>query len=128
MARRLQQSVFNCNAKAIYVFATLNIFYFIKEKKMKKRMLSGLICLAMLALLSGIAVAAEESIIVGTITEDNQIITQDGQAYMIKQNKQADDIIAFVGKKAQIKGTVLEADGKKTIEIVSYELIEETQK
>ncbi len=95
---------------------------------MKKRMLSGLICLAMLALLSGIAIAAEESIIVGTITEDNQIVDQDGQAYMIKQNKQADDIIEFVGKKAQIKGTVLEADGKKTIEIVSYELIEEKQK
>ena len=57
---------------------------------MKKRMLSGLICLAMLALLSGIAIAAEESIIVGTITEDNQIVAQDGQAYMIKQNKQAD--------------------------------------
>jgi len=94
---------------------------------MKKRMLSGLICLAMLALLSGIAIAAEESIIVGTITEDNQIVAQDGQAYMIKQNKQADDIIEFVGKKAQIKGTVLEADGKKTIEIVSYELIEEKQ-
>ncbi len=95
---------------------------------MKKKMLSGLICLAMLALLSGIAIAAEESVIVGTITEDNQIVDQDGQAYMIKQNKQADDIIEFVGKKVQIKGTVLEADGKKTIEIVSYELIEEKQK
>ena len=92
---------------------------------MKQRMFTGLICLALIALLSTVAIATEESIIVGTITENNQIVDQDGQAYVIKQNKQGNDIIAFVGKKAQIKGTVLEADGKKTIEIVSYELIEE---
>lgn len=92
---------------------------------MKQRMFTGLICLALIALLSTVAIATEESIIVGTITENNQIVDQDGQAYVIKQNKQGNDIIEFVGKKAQIKGTVLEADGKKTIEIASYELIEE---
>nr|MBL0717510.1 hypothetical protein [Desulfobacterales bacterium] len=59
------------------------------------------------------------------ITADNEIVNKDGQAFLIKQNKQGEDIIAFVGQKAQVKGTVLEADGKKTIEITSYELIEE---
>ena len=92
---------------------------------MKKGMLTGLMCLAMIAFLATVSIAAEESIIVGTIIENNQIVDQDGQAYVIKQNKQGDDIIEFVGKKVQIKGTVLEADGKKTIEILSYELIEE---
>ncbi|MCD6186367.1 MAG: hypothetical protein J7K84_11440 [Deltaproteobacteria bacterium] len=92
---------------------------------MMKRVLSGLICLAMIACLSTFAIAAEESIIVGTITADNQIVDNDGQAFLIKQNKQGEDIIEFVGKKAQVKGTVLEADGKKTIKITSYELIEE---
>ena len=92
---------------------------------MKQKMFTGLICLALIAFLSTVAIATEESIIVGTITEDNQIVDQDGQAYVIKQNKQGSDIIEFVGKKAQIKGTVLEADGTKTIEIASYELIEE---
>ena len=92
---------------------------------MKKRMFTGLICLALIAFLATVSIATEESIIVGTIIENNQIVDQDGQSYVIKQNKQGEDIIEFVGKKAQIKGTVLEADGKKTIEIVSYELIEE---
>jgi hypothetical protein len=99
---------------------------------MKKRMLTGLICLAMIAFLSAVLVASEEavippeeSIIVGTIMDDNQIVDQNGQSYVIKQNKQGNDILEFIGKKAQIKGTVLEADGKRTIEIVSYELIEE---
>jgi len=101
---------------------------------MKKRMLTGLICLAMIAFLSAVAVAsgageavipAEESVIVGTIMQDNQIVDQDGQSYVIKQIKEGDDLIELVGKKVQIKGTVLEADGQKTIEMVSYELIEE---
>ncbi len=93
---------------------------------MKKKMLTELICLAMIIFLSTVLVASEESIIVGRIMGDNQIIDQDGQSYVIKQNKQGEDILEFVGKKAQIKGTiVLEADGKRTIEIVSYELIEE---
>ena len=92
---------------------------------MTKRVLSGLICLAMIACLSTFAIAAEESIIVGTITADNQIVNNDGQAFLIKPNKQGEEIIAFVGQKAQVKGTVLEADGQKTIEISSYELIEE---
>ena len=92
---------------------------------MRKKMFTGLICLALIAFLSAVAIAADESVIVGVITEDNQIVDQDGQAYTIKQNKQGDDIIEFVGKKVQVKGTVLETDGKKTIEITSYELIEE---
>ena len=92
---------------------------------MTKRIFSGLLCLAMIACLSTFAIASEDSIIVGTITADNEIVNQEGQAFLIKQNKQGEDIIAFVGQKAQVKGTVLEADGKKTIEITSYELIEE---
>ncbi|WDN90539.1 hypothetical protein BuS5_03510 [Desulfosarcina sp. BuS5] len=99
---------------------------------MKKRMFTGLICLAMIAFLSAVAIASEEAVIppeefviVGTIMQDNQIVDQDGQSYVIKQIKEGDDIIELVGKKVQIKGTVLEADGKKTIEMVSYELVEE---
>ena len=99
---------------------------------MKKRMFTGLMCLAMIAFLSAVAVAseeavipAEESVIVGTIMQDNQIVDQDGQSYVIKPIKEGDNIIELVGKKVQIKGTVLEADGQKTIEMVSYELVEE---
>jgi len=92
---------------------------------MKKQIFAGLICLAMIACLSTFTIAAEDSIIVGTITEDNQIVNNDGQAFLIKQNKQGEEIITFIGQKAQVKGTVLETDGKKTIEIISYELIEE---
>jgi hypothetical protein len=103
-----------------------------KERNMKKRMLTGLICLAMIAFLSAVAIASEEpvvapeeSVIVGTIMENNQIVDQDGQSYVIKQVKEGDNILELVGKKVQIKGTVLEADGQKTIEMVSYELVEE---
>jgi len=100
---------------------------------MKQSMFTGLICMALIALLSTVAFAAEEtvmgaaeeSVIIGTITDDNQIVDHDGQAHTIQQNEQGPDILAFVGKKTQIKGTVLEADGIKTIKIVSYELIEE---
>jgi len=102
---------------------------------MKRRMLTGLICLAMIAFLSAVAIAseeavipAEESVIVGTIMQDNQIVDQDGQSYVIKQIKEGDDIIELVGKKVQIKGTVLEADGQKTIEMVSYKLVVEEKK
>ena len=92
---------------------------------MKTRFFSGLLCLAMIACLSTFVIATENSIIVGTITGDNQIVNNEGQAFLIKQNKQGEGIIRFVGQKAQVKGTVLETDGKKTIKIISYELIEE---
>lgn len=87
--------------------------------------------LVLVALFSGIAFSsektatAENALITGTITQDNQIIDKDGQTYGLADTDKANELSAFVGTKVQIKGTVLEKEGKKMITISEYELLKE---
>ena len=89
-----------------------------------KKIALGILIMGFIALLAGIAVAADEVSITGTVNEDNQIVADNGQTYDIGDSEKGNEVIEMVGKKVSVKGTVTESEGTKTIEITSFEVIE----
>ncbi len=72
----------------------------------------------------GIAVAADEIVIMGTVNEENMLVNESGEAFIVAETDQGMEVVAMVGKKVQVTGTVEEADGKKTVTITEYEVME----
>jgi hypothetical protein len=86
----------------------------------------GMVCVLSFALIFSGPVFAEEVTIVGEITEDHQIVTEDSKVYEVADTDMGDDLMnqVDVGKKVKITGTVKEEDGQKVIDVTSYEIIE----
>ena len=93
-------------------------------KNMKKVPL-GFLILCLTVFLSGIAVAGSEVSISGVISEDGQLVDDDGMAYDIADNDEGNEVMEMVGHKVTVKGTVMEAEGTKIITISSFKIIEE---
>ena len=113
-----------------------------------KRTICLVVCaLFMVVMMSGVALSAEKSIpvpakkgdvvpmvkkaaeqaqeimITGTINDANQLVDKDGQAFGVADNEQGKELLTHVGDKVQVKGTVMESEGKKLIEVSAYEII-----
>mgnify|MGYP001822215326 FL=1 len=93
-------------------------------KNMKKVPL-GFLILCLTVFLSGIAVAGSEVSISGVISEDGQLVDDDGIAYDIADNDEGNEVMEMVGHKVAVKGTVMETEGTKIITISSFKIIEE---
>jgi hypothetical protein len=93
------------------------------EKNMKKIFL-GILIIGLTVFLSGIAVAGQEVSISGVITDDGQLVDDDGMTYDIAENDAADEVMEMVGSKVTVKGTVMETEGTKIITISSFKIIE----
>jgi len=107
-------------------------------RKIKGGVMKKSICLVVFAvflavMMSGVAFSAEkkaaekamgqEIMITGMINNANQVVDKDGQAYLIAPTKEGMELSSYVGMKVQIKGTVMEKDGKKQINVSNYEVI-----
>lgn len=97
-----------------------------------KRTICLVVCaLFVLVMMSGVAFSAEKStakqdqemMITGTINNANQIVDKDGQIFDVADTKEGKELVTHVGMKVQIKGTVLENEGKKQILVSAYEII-----
>ena len=97
-----------------------------------KRTICLVVCaLFVVVMMSGVAFSAEKSaakqdqemMITGTINNANQIVDKDGQIFDVADNKEGKELVTHVGMKVQIKGTVLENEGKKQISVSAYEII-----
>ncbi len=86
----------------------------------------GMVCVLSFALIFSSPVFAGEVTIVGQITEEHQIVTEDSKVYEVADTDMGDDLMnqVDVGKKVKIKGTIKEEDGQKVIDVISYEIIE----
>ena len=93
-------------------------------KKNMKKIFSGILIIGFIALLAGMAAAADEVSITGTINGDSQLVDDSGTAYDIGDNEKGDEVMELVGKKVSVKGTVMEAEGTKIITITSFNVIE----
>ena len=100
---------------------------------MKKTICLAVFGVFLAVMMSGIAFSADkkaaekdmgqEIMITGMVNNANQVVDKDGQAYQITPNKEGMELSSYVGMKVQIKGTVLEKDGKKQISVSDYEVI-----
>lgn len=94
------------------------------EKNMRKIFL-GILIIGLTVFLSGIAIAGAEVSISGVISEDGQLVDDDGMAYDIVDNDEGNEVMEMVGHKVAVKGTVMETEGTKIITISSFKIIEE---
>ena len=94
-------------------------------KKNKKFLFVGFLAMLMFALLCGPAISSETVIIVGTVNDNYEIVTDNDQVYEIGDNEKGEELIELVDKRVRVTGTVEELEGSKVITIISYEIIEE---
>ena len=99
-----------------------------------KRTISIVVCaLFVVVMMTGVAFSAEkgaamqeqELMITGTINNANQIVDKDGQIFDVADTQQGKELVTNVGLKVQVKGTVMESEGKKQISVSTYEIIKE---
>jgi hypothetical protein len=67
---------------------------------------------------------AEEVTLSGTIDENNTFIADNGDAYNLSDNDQSKELRTLAGSKVEIKGTVMEEDGEKTVEVTNYSILD----
>ncbi|MEJ2101284.1 MAG: hypothetical protein P8X68_15095, partial [Desulfobacterales bacterium] len=87
--------------------------------KKTKKIVTGILIIGFIALLAGIAAAADEVNITGTINEDSQLVDDSGMVYDIGDTEMGNQVMELVGKKVSVKGTVMEAEGTKIITITA---------
>ena len=97
-----------------------------------KRTICLVICaLFVVVMMSGVAFSAEKNVakqgqemmIKGSINNANQIVAKDGQIFDVADTQEGKELLSHVGMKVQVKGTVLENEGKKQISVSAYEII-----
>jgi uncharacterized membrane protein affecting hemolysin expression len=97
-----------------------------------KRTICLVVCaLFVVIMMSGVAFSSEESVakqdqemmMTGTINNANQIVDKDGQIFDVTDTKEGKELLTHVGMNVQVKGTVLESEGKKQISVSAYEIM-----
>jgi hypothetical protein len=71
----------------------------------------------------GAAMQDQEMMITGTINNANQIVDKDGQIFDVADTLEGKELLTHVGMKVQVKGTVLESEGKKQISVSAYKIM-----
>jgi hypothetical protein len=80
--------------------------------------------LSVAALLAAPAIPSDGMTIVGTVNDDFQIVTEDGQVYEVAENTLGDEVVNLVRKRVRVKGRVEKEKGERVITITGYELVE----
>ena len=90
-----------------------------------KKLLTGALIFSFVFMFAGAALSGGDVTIVGTLNEDNQIVDDAGAVYEVAENDMGEEVMEHVGKKLQVKGTVMEEEDAKMITITSYAVLEE---
>lgn len=90
-----------------------------------KKLLMGALIVSFVFMVAGPALSGGDVTIVGTLNDDNQIVDSAGVVYEVAENDMGEEVMEHVGKKMEIKGTVMEEEDSKMITITSYTVLEE---
>ena len=72
----------------------------------------------------GLALADTAATIMGEVTENNEIVTDDGTAYTIAPTEKGDELSAMVGEIVNVTGTVQESEGEKIITVTNFAVVQ----
>lgn len=92
-----------------------------------KHLLPAFFSILMILIAAGPSFSEEEATITGIITEDSQLVTDEGDVYDIAHGEKADELVKNIRIKAEVKGTI-ETDkdtGSHYIRVSSFKLIKE---
>ena len=77
-----------------------------------------------LAVFAAPAMAQSEVItVVGVVTEDSQLVADDGEIYEVAASREGEAVKELLDKRVQVTGAVTEQNGIKIIEVTSYQVI-----
>ncbi|MBN1831746.1 MAG: hypothetical protein JW896_06495 [Deltaproteobacteria bacterium] len=95
-------------------------------EKIHKSLVIIVYAIFFVALSFGSALSADEVTISGTVNDNYEIETDDGEIYEIGDSEQGDELVGYVGSRVEVTGTIEEdEDGVKVITITSFVLLEE---
>jgi hypothetical protein len=93
-------------------------------KQNQKRLLIGILTLALAVLFAGNAICAKAVTIVGTVTDTYQIEDENGMLYDIGDTEQGQEVSELVGQQVEVQGTLEEQEeGVKVIFITAYKIV-----
>ena len=76
------------------------------------------------ALLVGTTTAASAATIIGTVTNDYQIVTDSGEAYDVGDGEKDDAVLEQVDKKVKVTGEIEQQGDQKIIHVEEFEVLE----
>jgi hypothetical protein len=77
----------------------------------------------MLLLATGMAFA-EDMTITGELNDASQIVTASGDVYDVVDDEKGADLAANIGKTVEVKGTLAEQDGVKSITVIEFKVLD----
>jgi hypothetical protein len=80
--------------------------------------------MALVGILIGASVASEKVTIQAQVTEDSQLLDEQGNVFDIADTEKGSELAENVGQKVEIEGTVMEDGGVKVITVESFRIIE----
>lgn len=89
-----------------------------------KILTTGILVLFMVSALCGTGLAAEASMLKGKVIEGSKLSTEEGEVYEVVVTEAGQDLLQNDGKMVEVKGFVVEKEGKKVIEVESFTVIE----
>jgi hypothetical protein len=91
---------------------------------MKKITMISLLAVFTLVFAAGLGIAAEPVTLQGEVTEDNQLMTDDGEVYDIADTEKGAQVMEMVGEKIEVRGTLSEDEDSKEITVESFSVVE----
>lgn len=67
--------------------------------------------------------AATEQVLRGTIDANSQLIDEKGEVFNLANNDKGMEVKSMSGMKVEIKGTVMEKEGQKVVEVIEYNIL-----
>ncbi len=61
----------------------------------------------------------------GSVNEFGQFLDNEGETFELSDNEESLEVKALTGRQVEIKGTVMEEEGRKTLEVKEYKILEE---
>jgi hypothetical protein len=91
---------------------------------MKKKTMIILMTVLTLVFTVSIGVAEEPVMLKGQVTEDNQLMTEDGELYDIAESENGEQVMDMVGETVEVRGTLIDSEDTKVIQVESFTVVE----
>lgn len=90
---------------------------------MKKKSLIIVMTVLTLMFAVNIGIAAEPVTLKGQVTEENQLMTEDGEFYDIGGTEEGEQLMEMVGEKVEVRGTLIDNEDTKEIQVESFTVV-----